>query len=259
MHTLIIGAGAAGMAAAIAAARQGQRVTVLERGRKALKKLGVTGNGRGNLLNAGLVENVLTHPRTVFSPDGDLLPFVQKRYYGDPAFAAKVLAQRPWEQIADFLQSCGIALDEEDEGRMYPSSYLASTAVEALLLEAEKLGVRIETCTHALRIEPGFTVHAIKAEYAEDTQRKNGKSKPGALLCETEVTYRADRVIVTVGGAAAPMHGTDGTSYGLLSELGHTVTPLYPALCALTTEEPLPQSLAVRSALRWRRNWAAPS
>ena len=53
MHTLIIGGGAAGMAAAIAAARAGQAVTVLERGRRPLKKLGVTGNGRGNLLNAG--------------------------------------------------------------------------------------------------------------------------------------------------------------------------------------------------------------
>lgn len=46
MHTLIIGGGAAGMAAAIAAARAGQTVTVLERGRRPLKKLGVTGNGR---------------------------------------------------------------------------------------------------------------------------------------------------------------------------------------------------------------------
>ena len=53
MRVLIVGGGAAGIAAAIAAAKRGHRVTVLERGRKVLKKLGVTGNGRGNLLNCG--------------------------------------------------------------------------------------------------------------------------------------------------------------------------------------------------------------
>ena len=53
MHVVIIGGGAAGMAAAIAAAKRGHCATVLERGRKTLKKLGVTGNGRGNLLNCG--------------------------------------------------------------------------------------------------------------------------------------------------------------------------------------------------------------
>ncbi|MEG1776529.1 MAG: FAD-dependent oxidoreductase, partial [Clostridia bacterium] len=53
MNTLIIGGGAAGAAAAIAAAERGDHVTLWERNRKPLKKLGVTGNGRGNLLNAG--------------------------------------------------------------------------------------------------------------------------------------------------------------------------------------------------------------
>ncbi|MDD6142402.1 MAG: FAD-dependent oxidoreductase, partial [bacterium] len=52
-HTLIIGAGASGMAAAIAAAKGGERVTVIDRNRKPMKKLAVTGNGRGNLLNCG--------------------------------------------------------------------------------------------------------------------------------------------------------------------------------------------------------------
>ena len=53
MDTLIIGCGAAGAAAAIAAALRGDKVTVIDRNRKPLKKLGVTGNGRGNLLNLG--------------------------------------------------------------------------------------------------------------------------------------------------------------------------------------------------------------
>ena len=87
MHTLIIGGGAAGMAAAIEAARLGQQVTVLERGRKILKKLGVTGNGRGNLLNSG-----------------------KPVYYGDEAFARAVLERMPYERVAAFLTECGISL-----------------------------------------------------------------------------------------------------------------------------------------------------
>ena len=79
MRTLIIGGGAAGMAAAIAAARAGQAVTVLERGRRPLKKLGVTGNGRGNLLNAG-------------APD----------YPGGASFAAQALAAMPYDRLAAF-------------------------------------------------------------------------------------------------------------------------------------------------------------
>ena len=68
MDVLMIGCGASGAAAAIAAAEAGHRVTVIDRNRKPLKKLGVTGNGRGNLMN-----------------DGPL------RFYGDEAFAEKVL------------------------------------------------------------------------------------------------------------------------------------------------------------------------
>ena len=68
MHVIIVGGGAAGMAAAIAAAGRGHRVTVVERNRRVLKKLGVTGNGRGNLLNRG-----------------------KGQYFGDEAFARQVM------------------------------------------------------------------------------------------------------------------------------------------------------------------------
>ena len=76
MTTVIIGGGAAGIAAAITAAENGQRVTVLERNRKPLKKLGVTGNGRANVLNAGAPV-----------------------YYGDTAFALAVLQRVGFEEL----------------------------------------------------------------------------------------------------------------------------------------------------------------
>ena len=95
MRTLIVGGGAAGMAAAIAAARAGQAVTVLERGRRPLKKLGVTGNGRGNLLNAG-------------APD----------YPGGADFAAQVLSVMPYASLTGFFREVGVPLRLEEEGRV---------------------------------------------------------------------------------------------------------------------------------------------
>ncbi len=221
MHVVIIGGGAAGMAAAIAAAKNGQRVTVLERGRKALKKLSVTGNGRGNLLNC------------------------QKPcYFGDAAFALEVLKAMPYERVAAFLEDAGIPLVHEAEGRMYPSSYLAASAVEALKWQADRLGVEIISNTRAVRIEPGFTVHAVKTLYAPDITLKSGRVKPGEAIGEEKAAYRCDRVIVAAGGAAAPIHGTDGTAYELLTDLGHTLIPVRPALTALVTDKKAVEGLS---------------
>lgn len=216
MDTLIIGCGAAGAAAAIAAARCGESVTVIDRNRKPLKKLGVTGNGRGNLLNSSAL-----------------------RYYGDVDFAHQVLSRRTPEQLAQFLEACGISLTQEEEGRMYPAAGLASVAVDGLLARLERLGVRVLTGVTAERIIPGkngFTVETTVTEYAPDQQKANGKTKKGEALHQRRETFQARRVIVTVGGAAAPAHGTDGTAYSLLTDLGHTLRTPRPALCALLTE-----------------------
>ncbi len=224
MHVVIIGGGAAGMAAAIAAAKHGRRVTVLERGRRALKKLGVTGNGRGNLLNCG-----------------------EPRYFGDADFAAQVLATMPYERIAAFLEEAGIPLVHEAEGRMYPSSYLAASAVDALKWQADALGVETVVNTRAVRIERtdrGFAVHARKTNFAPDITLKSGRVKPGEAIGEEQVRYDCDRVIVTVGGAAAAVHGTDGSAYGLLTDLGHAVTEIHPALTALTTDKKAVEGLS---------------
>ena len=224
MHVLIIGGGAAGMAAAIAAARRGHRPTVVERGRKALKKLGVTGNGRGNLLNCG-----------------------KGQYFGDAAFADAVLQNMPYERVAAFLEEAGIPLVHEAEGRMYPSSYLAASAVDALKWQAETLRVEIIVNTRVVKIEKknsGFLVRAVKTVFAPDITLKSGRVKPGEVIGEEEVSFRCDRVIVTVGGAAAPIHGTDGSAYGLLTELGHSLVPVHPALTALLTDKKAVEGLS---------------
>lgn len=228
-RTLIVGGGVAGMAAAIAAAEKGDSVTVLERGSKILKKLGVTGNGRGNLLNSGAPQ-----------------------YFGDAVFAEAVLKQVPYQKLAAFWGGLGVPLREEGEGRVYPAALQASVAVDALRLRAAQLGVQVAILTQARHIgisqDGGFVVEAV-----ESVLSAGGKGKKPVETNLIPRKFYADRVIVTVGGAAAPAHGTDGTAYGLLTDFGHALAPARPALCALMTEKkPLRGlfGLRVRAALR---------
>ena len=151
MRVIVIGCGAAGAAAAIAAARAGHRVTVLDRNRKPLKKLGVTGNGRGNLLNRG-----------------------QLRYYGQTGFALSVLEHTSRQAVEAFLESAGISLTEEDEGRVYPACYQASAAVDALLAQMDALGVerRQNVRVTALRREDGgFVLEGTESVYGEEQSK----------------------------------------------------------------------------------------
>lgn len=213
---LVIGGGAAGLFAALGAAEQGQTVAVLERGRRPLKKLGVTGNGRGNLMNLGQLE-----------------------YHGDEAFARQVFRHLPPQQVARLWEGLGVPLVQQEEGRMYPSSLLAASAVDALLLRAQQLHIPFHTAFQAkriLRTAQGFRVEGLHTLYAPDTLRKSGRAKPGAAIGEEAMSFEGKRVIVAVGGAASPMHLTDGSAYGLLTDFGHQLVPPRPALCALVTE-----------------------
>ena len=232
MTTAIIGGGAAGVAAAIAAAQAGDQVLVLERGAKPLKKLGVTGNGRANLLNSGAL-----------------------LYYGDAAFAQAVLRRIGFTELAAFFHALGVPLRQESEGRVYPAALLAQVAVDALLLRAHQLGVTFLCNTRVPALVPagaGFTLHAWQTQDGDTPPRGKGGTRQ-AVVPETPLQRHADRVIVTPGGAAAPAHGTDGSGYALLTAFGHTLTPIKPALCALLTDKRRIAGLAgqrVRARLR---------
>ena len=220
MRVLIIGCGASGAAAAIAAAEAGHKVTVLDKNRKPLKKLGVTGNGRCNLMNR--LEPVL---------------------YGGTAFAKEVATRMDRHSIADFLTGLGLSLVTDESSRVYPSCFMASVVVDAFLTRMKELNVEILQNMEVTSIRPekgGFAVEATESLYAPSTQKKSGKEKKGELLSQKSRHFSADRVILAAGGKAAPAHGTDGTAYRLAEVLGHSVLPQKPALCPLLTEtEPI--------------------
>ena len=188
----IIGGGAAGLTAAVAAAECGDRVIVLERMDRVGKKILATGNGRCNLMNTG-----------------------ELRYHGDAVFAGRVLwlcgAKEQWR----FWNSHGLALREEDAGRVYPATGQASTVLDTLRFTLEKLGAEIRTGARVAKLS------------REDEQWR--------VFTESEA-IPCDRVIVTGGGKAQPKLGSDGSAYALLESVGHRLVRPRPALTQIETE-----------------------
>ena len=120
---IIIGAGAAGLVAAITRARAGQRVTLLEQNNKIGKKILVSGNGKCNIDNKYINLN---------------------RFHSqNPDFVAKVLEGYDFPVVEKFFTSLGLALVEGKEGKMFPMSLQASSVVELLEYEAKRVGVEI--------------------------------------------------------------------------------------------------------------------
>lgn len=139
-ETLIIGGGAAGMAAAVAAGMRGEKVLVLERMDRVGKKLLATGNGRCNLMNAGV-----------------------PRYPGGAAFARTVLERCGAAEQARFWRYWGLSLRQEEDGRVYPASGQASTVLDTLRLALSATGAAVETGTpvrELRRAGRGFEVRA---------------------------------------------------------------------------------------------------
>jgi len=120
---IIIGAGAAGLVAAITIARAGQKVTLLEQNNKIGKKIFVSGNGKCNIDNKYINLN---------------------RFHSqNPNFVAKVLEGYDFPVVEKFFTSLGLELVEGKEGKMFPMSLQATSVVELLEYEAKRVGVKI--------------------------------------------------------------------------------------------------------------------
>lgn len=126
---IVIGAGASGMSAAIAAAGRGRSVILLEKNGVAGRKLAVTGSGRCNLMNLG-------------SP----------RYFGGKAFAEKTLKRKTQAMLASFWHDIGLETRVEDERRVYPAAGLASVVNDTLRLAMISRGVILKTGIRAEKV-----------------------------------------------------------------------------------------------------------
>ena len=193
----VIGGGASGMMAAITARKSGKEVVILERKDRILKKVLITGNGRCNITNVNA--NI-------------------SNYFGKNISSVEnILNSFNPQDTMDFFNGLGIICNEENRGKVYPLSGQASSVVDALRFEAERLGVRIETEFYVRKIEKeGFKFKI----YSEDRKK-----------------IEAGRVIIAAGGQSYPELGSNGSGFELAKELGHSVTRLSPSIVQLKTEK----------------------
>ena len=193
----VIGGGASGLMAAITAKKSGKEVVILERKDRILKKVLITGNGRCNITNVNA--NI-------------------SNYFGKNISSVENILNRFTPQdTMDFFNGLGIVCNEENRGKVYPLSGQASSVVDALRFEAEKLGIKIETEFYVRKIEKDGFKFKI---YSEDRKK-----------------IEAGRVILAAGGQSYPELGSNGSGFELAKELGHSVTKLSPSIVQLKTEK----------------------
>ena len=198
-HVIVIGAGAAGMLAAIAAAREGAAVELWEQNEKPGKKLFITGKGRCNVTNACDMEELLG---SVVSNS----KFLYSSFYGFTN-----------QDMMDLLEQAGLRLKVERGNRVFPQSDKSSDVISALSALLRQAGVRV--CLN---------------QKAEGLAVEEGVCK--GVRCGGRI-QTADRVIVATGGLSYPTTGSTGDGLKWAADSGHRLTELSPALVPFEVKE----------------------
>ncbi|WP_102026724.1 NAD(P)/FAD-dependent oxidoreductase [Salirhabdus sp. Marseille-P4669] len=196
----IIGGGPSGLMAAITASQNGANCILIDKGNKLGRKLAISGGGRCN------VTNVL--------PDEELIDHIP----GNGRFLYSAFSIFNNQSIIQFFESLGVALKEEDKGRMFPVSNSAKEVVQVLLNQLDKLNVTTKKDSPVKTIHYGDSTHTVTLNTGEN------------IIART--------VIIAVGGKSVPQTGSTGDGYAWAKKAGHTVTDLYPTEVPLTSKEP---------------------
>lgn len=195
---IIIGAGAAGMFAAIHSAQLGMKTAVIEPNEKVGRKLAITGKGRCNLTNNCTADEIMKNiPR-------------------NPRFMYSALSMCASSDVMTFFENEGVPLKTERGNRVFPVSDKAYDIVDALFFKMKRLRV------------------TLLRERAEEILTE---SRCVTGVKTNLVTHFAPKVILATGGLSYPVTGSTGDGYKMAKKLGHTVTPLKPSLVPLETEE----------------------
>ncbi len=203
---VVVGAGAAGLMAAISAAEEGRRVLVLEKNRQAGVKILMSGGTRCNLTHA-------TDNRGIVAA------------YGPPGrFLHSALAAFSVQDTLDFFEAEGVATKVEETGKVFPVSNKAGDVLEALLRRLHRSGATLALQEPVLRLGGSLALP---------------DSRPPGLVLHTPCrTLQAGKVILTTGGQSYPGSGTTGDGYAFASRLGHSIVPPRPALTPITVRVP---------------------
>ena len=206
-QVVVIGGGAAGMMAAIAAGKAGHQVRLYEKNEKLGKKLFITGKGRCNITNGCDTED----------------------FFGNIVRNAKFLYSSIYsftnQDIIKLLEENGCPVKTERGNRVFPVSDKSSDVIKALSAEMKKQKVEIHL-----------------QEEAAGIVEENGRAA-GIRLKRSGKMVAADAVILATGGLSYPSTGSTGDGYRFAGEFGHTTAALSPALVPFEVKEPVVKEL----------------
>jgi len=191
MKIAVIGGGASGLTAAIAAAKNGAEVTIYEKLNRVGKKILATGNGRCNYTNMNLSKECY-HSKDLKLTE-DVMNFFNLK------------------KTLDFFEDLGIFPYVDDSGKVFPNSLQASSVLDVLRYELQRLKVKELT---------DFNV----------TDLRKTKDKFSVIGNDT---HAADRIILSTGGKASPQLGSDGQGYEIARSFSHEIIEPFPALVQL--------------------------
>ena len=221
----VVGAGAAGLTAALRAAEAGAEVTLLNAHPRIGLKILMSGGTRCNV----------THE------------VVDERDYhgGSRPFVARVLRAFPADRTREWFESLGVRLKREPTGKLFPVTDDAHTVLDALLGAVSRAGVAVESGERVVRIEKG-------ERFRLGIQQVAGSADfgPGVVAALHTAAWplpaviparwiEADAVVLATGGLSFPRTGSDGAGFALAAALGHTIVPPVPALTPLAAADPL--------------------
>jgi predicted flavoprotein YhiN len=223
----VVGAGAAGLTAALRAAEAGARVILLNAHPKIGLKILMSGGTRCNVTHREVDERDFNG--------------------GSRAFVRRVLRAFPAEAARAWLESLGVELKLEESGKYFPLSDDAHTVLDALRAAVERAGAEVIAGARVVRVEApgergrfrlGIQRVGESVAFASSVSRYAVDTWPLPAV-EPSEWIEADAVILATGGLSFPRTGSDGTGYALATALGHTLEPPVPALTPLAAEDPL--------------------
>lgn len=202
VDTLVIGAGAAGLATAIFARRgdRDRRVLIVDGAKHVGAKILVSGGARCNVTNRIVTE------RDFWGGRSTIVRRVLKAFTAADAVA--------------FFRGMGVVLHEESDGKLFPDTNRARDVLDALLREGATRGAKLRSA---------HRVHAVEAD-------------EGGFRVETSAgALRARRVVLATGGQSLPKSGSDGAGFTIAQRLGHTIVPTTPGLVPLVFDAGAPR------------------
>ena len=203
-NVIVIGGGPAGMMSAIASAKRGNKVTIIEKKNTCGRKLLITGKGRCNITNNtdldGFIENTPTNPKFLYG----------------------VLSNFNNKDIINLLEEQGVKTKVERGERVFPVLDKSQDVLQALLKILKELNVRIITDTQVKKI-------IVKDGNANGVIIKDNNSIESKLF--------ADKIILATGGKSYPVTGSTGDGYKMAEEIGHTITKIKPSLVPLISSD----------------------